>query len=209
MNHNQKTLLKDGIVIPIIIAVLIVVVFIVAIFNTNGLPFKNNTVNLAQYQSAEITEINSDFSTQGTIKKSEISDIEDNTIIGEVVVSDSSFPLIYNANDVNAVGKFNLNKNKALIGETGSAFAEIYKTDSSKLRMLSKGDVITIDTFYSTYEYKIVDTLTVTSQSELFKSGDGVGHAVVFYTDASIDAGISNEYYVCVGKMISGNEIAN
>ena len=70
-----------------------------------------------------------------------------------------------------------------------------------------EGDLINIDTFYSSYEYEVIKTLTVKNDYELKKVGAGLSRALVLYTDNSVGAGISNEYYVCVAVMKTGTKV--
>lgn len=86
---------------------------------------------------------------------------------------DKSLPLIYNASAVNANDKFNIDLNSTLPGEIGPCFAQVYKNNSSKIKLASKGDLINIDTFYSSYEYEVIKTLTVKNDYELKKSAPG------------------------------------
>ena len=81
------------------------------------------------------------------------------------------------------------------------------KTTVLKIKLASKGDLINIDTFYSSYEYEVIKTLTVKNDYELKKVGAGLSRALVLYTDNSVGAGISNEYYVCVAVMKTGTKV--
>lgn len=207
MTHKQKRLVKNGVILPVIIAVALTFVFALIIPNITDAPFSSKMTELAEYSSEEIKRIDSFEGTAGdTINKSEIGKIDGNTIIGSINALDSTFPLIYNANEVNASGKLNI-KNNLLIGEVGAPLMEIYKNDSAKIKLLTKGDILTISTFYSVYEYEVVDTFVAKNKAELASAGSGVGRAVAFYTDNYTGVGISNEYYVVVGKMISGSKI--
>ncbi len=207
MTDNEKRLVKYTAVIPVIVAVLLSVVFC-SVLAKNYYPFTKGGIRFADYQAEDIKQP-SEFngSTGETVNRQNIAScITDNTIIGEISVGNSDYPVIYNANDVNASGKFNI-KNDTLIGETGVSFAEIYKNDSAMVKMLSKGDVITVTTFYSVYEFKVTETLVVSNDSQLSHCGEGVGRALVLYTDNSVGLGISDEKFVCVCKMISGSKV--
>ncbi|MDD6728728.1 MAG: hypothetical protein PUE08_05870 [Eubacteriales bacterium] len=207
MNHDEKRLIKYSALIPVIVAVVLSAVFCAVLANID-FPFTDRTVSLADYQKEEIkepSEFQGDFGE--TIKRGDIAGcVSDNTIIGDISIENTSFPVIYNANEVNACGKLNI-VNDAFIGETRRSFAEIYKNDSSMLKMLAKGDTVTVTTFYSVYDYEVVDTMTVSNYSQLKRCGEGIGNAVVLFTDNSVGPGISNEYFVCVCKMISGSKV--
>lgn len=207
MTDNEKRLVKYTAVIPVIVAVLLSVVFCSALAK-NYYPFTKGEIRFADYQAEDIKQPSEFNGSMGeTVNRQDIAScITDNTIIGEISVGNSDYPVIYNANDVNASGKFNI-KNDTLIGETGVSFAEIYKNDSAMVKMLSKGDVITVTTFYSVYEFEVTETLAVSNDSQLSHCGEGVGRALVLYTDNSVGLGISDEKFVCVCKMISGSKV--
>ncbi|MGN1421443.1 MAG: hypothetical protein ACI4XC_08025 [Eubacterium sp.] len=207
MTDNEKRQVRYTVVIPVIAAVLLSVVFCTALAK-NYYPFTKAEIRLADYQAEDIKQP-TDFkgSSGETVDRQDIAScITDNTVIGNISVGNSEYPVIYNANEVNASGKFNI-KNDVLIGETGASFAEIYKNDSNMVKMLSKGDVVTVTTFYSVYEFEVTKTLTVSNNSRLSKCAQGIGNALVLYTDNSTLPGTSNEKFVCVCKMISGSKI--
>lgn len=207
MTIDEKRLVKYGVVIPVIIAVLISVVFC-SVLEKAFYPFSKAEIYLADYQPDEIKQpLDYKGSSGETVNRQDIAAcITDNTIVGNISVGNSDYPIIYNANEVNASGKFNI-KNNILIGETGVSFAEIYKNDSNMVKMLSKGDVVTVTTFYSEYEFKVIETLTASKNSQLSRCGEGIGSALVLYTDNSTGPGISNEKFVCVCEMISGARV--
>ncbi|MDD6619583.1 MAG: hypothetical protein PUE75_00645 [Eubacteriales bacterium] len=207
MTENEKRLVRYAVVIPVIVAVLLSVVVCTALAKGYH-PFTEAQLRLADYQAEDIKQPSGYEGSAGeTASRQDIAScITDNTIIGDISIGNSNYPVIYNANEVNASGKFNI-KNDVLIGETGVSFAEIYKNDSNMVKMLSKGDVITVTTFYSVYEFEVTETLTVSNNSQLSNCGEGIGSAIVLYTDNSTGPGISNERFVCVCKMISGSKV--
>ena len=99
---------------------------------------------------------------------------------------------------------FNKLENNSVIG---TCFAEVYKNNSAKIKLASEGDTINIDTFYSSYEYTIKSIYTAHNKYELKNAGAGLSRTLVLYTDNSVGAGISNEYYVCVAVMKSGAKV--
>lgn len=207
MTENEKRLVEYTVVIPVIFAVLLSVVVCTALAKSHN-PITESQLCLADYQAEDIKQPTGYEGSAGeTVSRQDIAScITENMIIGDVSVGNSDYPIIYNANEVNASDKFNI-KNDVLIGEAGVSFAEIYKNDSNMVKMLSSGDVITATTFYSVYEFEVTETLTVSNNSQLSKCGQGVGTALVLYTDNSTGPGISNEKFVCVCKMISGSKI--
>lgn len=187
MTHKQKRLIVKGVATPLIIAILLSAVCIPYFLNYPKLPFVSEEAQLAQYGEEEI-------------KQSVSSDdgFEANTIIGSVSIYDSAFPLIFNANEVNANGKLNLMPYGALAGKTGTAYMELYKNDSAKLKLIGKGDIITISTYYGEYEYKVYDTRIINGLNSVKGSSTGLGNSLVIYTDNSMQAGISEEYFTVI-----------
>lgn len=205
MTKNEKRLVLNGIFLPVVLAIILSVLFVGSI---DILESNNSFIN-ASVQSDEIKKVTSlDIKEEnGIIAKSSFQKLEANSIIGNVNFEDKSLPLIYNASTVNANDKFNIDLNSTLPGEIRPCFAQVYKNNSSKIKLASKGDLINIDTFYSSYEYEVIKTLTVKNDYELKKVGAGLSRALVLYTDNSVGAGISNEYYVCVAVMKTGTKV--
>lgn len=205
MTKNEKRLVLNGIFLPVILAIILSVLFVGSV---DILESNNSFIN-ASVQNNEIKKITSlDIKEEnGIIAKSSFQKLGADSIIGNVNFEDKSLPLIYNASVVNANDKFNIDLNSTLPGEIGPCFAQVYKNNSSKIKLASKGDLINIDTFYSSYEYEVTKTLTVKNDYELKKVGAGLSRALVLYTDNSVGAGISNEYYVCVAVMKTGTKV--
>lgn len=205
MTKNEKRLVLNGIFLPVVLAIILSVLFVGSV---DILESNNSFIN-ASVQSDEIKKVTSlDIKEEnGIIAKSSFQKLEANSIIGNVNFEDKSLPLIYNASAVKANDKFNIDLNSTLPGEIGPCFAQVYKNNSSKIKLASKGDLINIDTFYSSYEYEVIKTLTVKNDYELKKVGAGLSRALVLYTDNSVGAGISNEYYVCVAVMKTGTKV--
>lgn len=205
MTKNEKRLVLNGIFLPVVLAIILSVLFVGSV---DILESNNSFIN-ASVQSDEIKKVTSlgIKEENGIIAKSSFQKLEANSIIGNVNFEDKSLPLIYNASAVNANNNFNIDLNSTLPGEIGPCFAQVYKNNSSKIKLASKGDLINIDTFYSSYEYEVIKTLTVKNDYELKKVGAGLSRALVLYTDNSVGAGISNEYYVCVAVMKTGTKV--
>lgn len=205
MTKNEKRLLINGILLPIFIAIILSVLY-VGIVNTLT-PAKS--FQMAAEQEAKVNEITSfDIKEEnGVIKKSSFNKLGDNSVIGTLSVGDESLPLIYKADKINANERFNINIGSSLPGEIGVCFAEVYKNNSAKIKLASEGDIINVDTFYSSYEYTIKSIYTAKNKHELKKAGAGLSRALVLYTDNSVGAGISDVYYVCVAVMKSGAKV--
>lgn len=208
MTKNEKRLLINGIVFPLIIAVIISAVYIYTCSLVQSPQSKaaESADSVYSGETVEAPEFNGEIK-DNTIKKSQIAEIQDDTLIGNMTVEDETFPIIYNAGSANAIDKLNIKGDK-LIGEVGVCFMEIYKNNSAKIKLLAPGEKLTADTFYSSYEYTVKETYTVSDERELSKAGAGLGRAVVIYTDNSVGAGISSEYYVVVAQMTDGTKIA-
>ena len=205
MTKNEKRLVLNGIFLPVVLAIILSVLFVGSV---DILESNNSFIN-ASVQSDEIKKVTSlgIKEENGIIAKSSFQKLEANSIIGNVNFEDKSLPLIYSASAVNANDKFNIDLNSTLPGEIGPCFAQVYKNNSSKIKLASKGDLINIDTFYSSYEYEVIKTLTVKNDYELKKVGAGLSRVLVLYTDNSVGAGISNKYYVCVAVMKTGTKV--
>lgn len=208
MNYRKKRFVKRGIIIPIIISVVITILFF-AVYNAlvNSVLFKEREFNLADYSYSAVSEADAYISDSSEIRKTELPVVSSNTIIGNAVINGQAMPVIFDGNEVNSNQKFNLQKDGSIIGEAGCAFLSCNKKDNMVLKMVSEGDVVSIDTYYGSYEYKIVGKKTVSSDIELRKAADEFGRSIAIYTDGYDGIGISDTYYVVIGEMISGAEI--
>lgn len=208
MNYRKKRFVKRGIIIPIIIAVVITILFF-AVYNAlvHSVLFKEREFSLADYSYSEIGEADTYISGNSEIRKSELPCVSSNTVIGNAAVNGQAMPVIFDGNEVNSNQSLSLQKDGSMIGEAGCAFLSCNKKDSMAVKMLSEGDIVGIDTYYGSYEYKIVSKKTVNSDIELRKTADEFGRSIAIYTDGCAGIGISDTYYVVVGEMISGAEI--
>ena len=208
MNYRKKKFVKWGIVIPVIIAVSFTILFfaVYSLLTHNVLPEKRE-YNFAEYLYSDIKEAEPYNSGAEKIRKKELAYVSSNTVIGSSSVSGQAFPVIFDGNEVNLAGRLSLQKDGSIIGEAGCAFLYCNKKDSMAVKMLSEGDIVTFDTYYGSYEYRIVSIKNADNDKELTKAADGVGRAVAVYTDGSSGEGISDTYCVAVGELISGAEI--
>ena len=207
MTKNEKRLIKNGIVTPLIISIVLAIIYIASfgnfVFNNNG---KTQITSSGYSNLSEITEFDGS-PVADTISKSLLKSVVSNAIIGNIEIGNDSFDLINNADSFYALDRFNINVGSTLPGETGVCFADVYKNHASSIKLLAKGDTISINTFYSSYEYTVEDTYTAKNLHDLKNAGAGLGRALVLYTDNSVGAGISSEYFVCVATMKSGAKV--
>ena len=192
MTHKQKRLVKKGVITPVAIALILSVFSVMIVAGYDGMPFSSVLARLSNYSSQEVKEITG---IDGDIDSLAL---DDGSVIGSVTIYDTSFPLIYHANSVNANGKMNISIGDNLPGEIGSTYMELFKNDATKLKLVSKGDPVEVGTFYADYEYVVADTFVVKGLKAVEKCGVGADNAVVIYTDNSMGVGISDEYFVAV-----------
>ncbi len=211
MTKNEKRLIKNGIVIPIVVSLLLAVCYVListhfGIVDTQKTEIANigsveSTSNVAKFKAEGLED-----GVKGTISIS-TEDIGENYPLGNIEIGNDTFDLMYKADSYNACDKFNINIGYTLVGEAGTCFAEVYKNHASSIKLLTKGDTININTVYSSYEYTVEDTYTVSNLHDLKNVGAGLGRALVLYADNSVGAGIGDEYFVCVATMKSGTKI--
>ena len=206
MTKNEKRLIKSGIVIPVVISILLAVCYILISSNLGTVDAQN--IEIANIESASDSKIvKYDGEKDSTAAIASLKDMGKNYCLGDIEVGNDTFELMYNADPYTACDRFNINIGNTLVGETGTCFAEVYKNHASSIKLLAKGDTININTFYSSYEYTVEDAYTVKNLHDLKNAGAGLGRALVLYTDNSVGAGISDEYFVCVATMKTGEKI--
>ncbi len=207
MERYKKRYVNNGIIIPTVISVILTVLFFVILNLASGnIPFVKDTVEVASYDSAEISRAEQLEISDNSISRSKAKALDSNTTFGSISIGQTEYPLIYDANEVNAMGKFNMETDSIVIGDVGSAFLSCYKSDSAGLKALKAGDIINIETHYGSFVYQVVDTKSAAA-SKLDSVGDGIGKALVLYTDGTKSVGISNRYFCVICRMVSGTEI--
>ncbi len=208
MNHDKKRFVKNAVVIPLIIAAVAAGVFF-AVLNilSDEFPFTSYMVYASGYESSEVIVPDNKSLTDDAVSKSNITAPVDNMLVGSIDANGKSLELIYNANAVNAVGRFNILPDSKLAGEIGTAFAQCYKTDSDFVKQLSKGDTVKVNTYYSDFVYEVTDIQVCNSAADAKKLGDGVGRALVLCTDNSEGIGISDSLLTVVCKMTGGPKV--
>lgn len=209
MDHYQKKLLKKGIIVPLIISFVITAGFFALMIPFSSLlPFSENNIALAEYEKADIIQAEKIVSAaDGSVSKRDILPLENNTALGTVRAGETILPLIYNANEVNASGKFNLSKDGVLAGETGCALIFCGKSDANNIKSLQTGDEISVETVYGSFVYEVTETVVCSRLQDIEKSAEGIGKSLVIYTDNSSNVGIGSDYFAVVCKLTSGNNI--
>ena len=207
MNRKRKKeQIKYAVIIPLVSALIMGILTAVCIAGTDISELTRRPVAVGYSGSGEV-ETAPAFSSKGSkIMLSEMPALKANTLIGTLKFSDAEYPLIFGASDVNAVDRANI-VNSKLPGCVGCVKAEVLKNSNAKLRLLAKDDIITVETFYSEYEFKVIDTYTVSGEEELDGLAGGTERGIILYTDSSVDIGIGNELFACVAVMTSGTPV--
>lgn len=206
MDRYRKKLINSAAILPAVIAVAATIIFF-AVTGALDLPFTESESIFAEYESADTVTAQTVDIKESTIKKSELTLPKKNMVIGTVNYSDKSMELIFGANDKNAMDRFDLDPAGKLMGETGTTAASCYKNNASFLNSLKKGDTIEISTYYGDYRYRVVNTLVADNASQAVKAGDGIGKALVLYTDAENSPGISEQCFAVVCQMTEGRPV--
>lgn len=210
MKHSEEKFIKHGVVIPLIIAVAVTALFF-AVYNIalKSYVFKERNFSLSDYTFSQVNEAEQQNITpkNNEIQKSELTLYGDNTVIGNAVIYDSSTPIIFKGNDVNGAGRFNITDFSKLPGEAGCVYMYCNKKDSSAVKMLTEGDVISVETYYGIFDYEMRETLLVDNDSDLKKCADAYGRSMVIYTDAGNGYGLSNSYYAVIAELISDDVV--
>ena len=208
MNRRQREFVKSGIAIPLIIAVIITISFF-AVYKAvdASILFKEREFQLADYSYSDVVQADAYTPSSDVILKTELPVPDSNAIIGSARLGEQSVDIIYDGNDVNGAGRFNINADSRFIGESGCAYLSCPKSISGTVKSLENGDTVKIDTYYGSYEYKIVSITTADSELELTKAADEYGRCIAVYTDGSDGVGLNDKYYIAVGELVSGNII--
>ena len=208
MNHSRKKYIKYGIIIPIIAAVVAVLLFF-AVFSVfkDEFPFMKTPACFADYDEAKVLTAEQVDLGAKTVQRKDISEIADNTVIGSIRAKGNELELIYGPNSFNAIGRCALSSQGKLFGETGTVLLSCYKADSEFVKALEIGDEVKADVNYGSYAYEVIDIKTVKDTEPVDLMGDGIGRAMVLYTDVTKSKGISNTYIVVICRMTDGVEI--
>lgn len=208
MNQREKRFIKYGIVIPLVIAVVVTALFFVTYsVSLKSYVFKERTFSLSDYVSSDVQEAQPQSVTPDNhkIHKSELAVYDDNTIIGSAVMNDGSMPIILRGNEMNGSGRLTMTAFSKLPGEAGSVYLYCNKKDCAPVRMLAEGDVISVETYYGTFDYEMRETLLVDSDLQLSGCADAYGRSVVIYTDSSEGYGVGSGYYAVIAEQVSAD----
>lgn len=207
MNERERKFVRQGIVIPVIVAVIITALaFIIYSASSGTFLFKERSFVLAEYSESDVSTMDN-YSPQGSeILKSELPSPGGNTVIGNASIGDSSFEIINAANETNGADRLCTDVRNGYTGEAGGAFLSCAKKNAAVLRMLEVGSNIELEMYYGSYEYRVADTKIV-DENELYKAANEYSAAVVFYTDASTGVGVGSEYYAVVCERVNGSVI--
>lgn len=206
MERYKKDFIKNEFVFPSITAIIAVLITAIALCGyINSLPFYNSELKIADNPISVITEaekIDVSSVTSDTFDK-----LGADTKVGSLKAGSTELPLIYNASYENTKESFCISDSSKMIGETGNALIYCNKANGKDVRKLSKGDVITIKTYYGDYTYTVVKT-GVTDVSGLEENAEGIGNAITLYTSKDESIGLSDGCFTAVCEMTSGTKIA-
>lgn len=208
MDRYKRKFVKNAVIIPLIAAVVTTALFF-ALESTfeSDFSFLSNDTALSDYEKEQtVTAEKIDFSN-GDIKKSDIPAYASNTILGSVTADYGTMELIYDANEVNAVGRMNVSFDGKLAGQTGAMVCTCYKADAKFVKSLKTGDTVDVDFPYGKYTYTAVKTSKADSLGNAAKQADGIGRAMVICVDDGDGVGISDNYLAVVCEMTDGNAV--
>lgn len=210
MKHSEEKFIKHGVIIPLIIAVLMTAVFFAGYhISLKSFVFKERTFSLSDYTFSQLKEAEQQNITpkDNKIKKSELTLYSDNTVIGNAVIQEQSIPIILRSNDINSAGRFNITDADKLPGEAGCIYMQCNKKDSATIKMLTEGDIISVETYYGIFDYEMKESLLADNDNHLKKCADAYGRSIVIYTDDSNGYGLSNSYYAIIAELVSNDVV--
>lgn len=208
MSHNEKRFLQNSVIIPLIIAIAGAGMFFSVLhIHAAEFPFTSNMTYASDFEPCEILSPDEQILSGDTVSKRDIIPLSDNMSVGSIDANGKSLELIYDANAVNAVGRFNITPYSKYIGEIGTVFAECYKADSDFLKQLDEGDSVNVHTYYGDFVYEVTDIGVCDSVLDVKKQGDGIDKALVLYADCSNGVGISDSVSAVVCQMTSGYKV--
>lgn len=208
MDRYKIKFIKNAVIIPLIAAVVTTALFfaLTATFKSEFSFLREDTA-LCDYEKEEtLTAEKIDIGAEN-IKSSDIPLYAPNTILGSVTADYGTMELIYDANEVNALGRINISSGGKLVGETGTMVCTCYKADAQFVKSLKTGDTVDIDFPYGKYTYTVAKTSKADSLSNAAKQADGIGRAMVICVDDGDGVGISDDYLAVVCQMTDGNAV--
>lgn len=208
MRKRREEFIRRGILAPLAIAVIVsVLLFAVYGVLVRYVFFDEREFVFSQYSVSAVKDAEYAEGESGIVRKGDIANIDKNTLIGNAAINGADLSIIYDANEKNQLNRLNLDPDGSFIGENGCAYLYCSKKNSAPIRLMSLDDTVVIDTYYGSFEYKIVYTGIAADDIELGSVADEYGTAVAIYTDASSGVGIGDTYYVVVGELVSGNRV--
>lgn len=202
----QNKMIKKGYIIPVIIAIIFAVLTVLffKLFVNNAPYSSQDTVELAVTDSATIIERN-DIKKSDEISKSELGELEQNTLLGAVEVDDGWLSVVYNPSESVSADVISLACEYKLVGETGVCLCTVTKNNSQKLKEIEDGDELKISTIYSREDYTLtaVSSSYFTSAEEAASLAEDMPCAVVIVADTSNGISIG-EKFLAVAFEVSG-----
>ncbi|MBR2133591.1 MAG: hypothetical protein IJ851_02660 [Eubacterium sp.] len=201
----QNKMIKKGYIIPVIIAIIFAVLTVLFFkLFVNNAPYSQDTVELAVTDSATIIERN-DIKKSDEISKSELGELEQNTLLGAVEVDDGWLSVVYNPSESVSADVISLNPEYKLVGETGVCLCTVTKNNSQKLKEIEDGDELKLSTIYSREDYTLtaVSSSYFTSAEEAASLAEDMPCAVVIVADTSNGISIG-EKFLAVAFEVSG-----
>lgn len=206
MERYKKDFIKNEFVFPIITAIIAVFITAIALCGyLDLLPFYTNELNIADNPVSAVTE--AEKADASSVSADTFAKLGADTKVGSLKAGSTELPLIYNASYENTKDGFCISESGRMIGETGNTLIYCNKANGSDVRKLSKGDEITINTYYGEYTYTVLKT-GVTNAGGLEKYAEGIGSAITLYTSKDESIGLSDGYFTAVCEMTSGTRIA-
>lgn len=202
----QNKMIKKGYIIPVIIAIIFAVLTVLffKLFVNNAPYSSQDTVELAVTDSATIIERN-DIKKSDEISKSELGELEQNTLLGAVEVDDGWLSVVYNPSESVSADVISLDSEYKLVGETGVCLCTVTKNNSQNLKEIEDGDELKISTIYSREDYTLtaVSSSYFTSAEEAVSLAEDMPCAVVIVADTSNGISIG-EKFLAVAFEVSG-----
>lgn len=208
MNSRYRKFIKTGLITPLIIGVILSAVFFL-IFSQmyKTFPFYNRSISISNYETEEVKTVE-DFVTGGELRKSEMPALSKNTIIGNISFNNTDAEIIFDANEYNGSDRINISDDSVLFGQAGGTVLSANKLFFNDIKALKTGDVITVNSFYGEYKYKVLSTTAFNTVNDIQKADDSLSRSLIVYTDKESTPGISQGYYAVIGEMVSGTPVA-
>lgn len=190
MSSYKKDFISIGIILPVIAAVISTALFFIAW----------NTLDAGQYYNREDIRV-SQYSKTEAAKAKGKENIVSNAVFGKVKANDKELELIFDADEVNALGRINVSSDSKMADEVGAMFLSCYKDKSDFVRSLKTDDAVKLELCYGDYNYRVKSIVLAESVLSAKKKAVGMERALVIYTDADKSPGLSDHYLAVVCEM--------